>query len=202
MRLRLASPCGVSDRGFARASWQLAPSATSPARTSFRTMRLTLDFSRIRASQSSVAVIVFRAPISIRAWTADGGRSVPAKVGRMKPNSRTSWRDASRIRAISDSRAANVIRMGGGYSCMEQLYRAFGHVGRTVRRGALCFPGRPFGAIKSARSAIPCEERLSIAGDSEMAPQALGNAENRLESGAAFAVPEPNSAGPQGNEIL
>ena len=39
-----------------------------------------------------------------------------------------------------------------------------------VRRGALCFPGRPFGAIKSARSTTPCEERLSIAGDSEMAP--------------------------------
>lgn len=46
---------------------------------------------------------VLEEDISIKACTEDGESVVPARVGDMKPSSRTSRRDAARIKGIKES---------------------------------------------------------------------------------------------------
>lgn len=90
-------PLSLKRNRLIRESSLSTSSNRSPDEMSLRSIRLTLDFSRRRRWPRSRAVMSGHASISIKACTADGGRSVPAKSSPIKPSSRTSWRDEARI---------------------------------------------------------------------------------------------------------
>ena len=95
-------PCAVSRSCLARASSGQGSSCSSPPCTSLVTMRLTLDLSSPKNSDSCAAVMALRASISNNACTADAEYAVAAKVRPIKPSSRTMLRDAARMLLIME----------------------------------------------------------------------------------------------------